>query len=159
MAYNSNITTSLRGRRFGLQIMSTNQTGSARGPHEYLVGPEALRLGVSTAPTTSTNLRPHGISILPGTSAGSSSVYTLDPPIPGVDKTIMGTTANGPFIIKTANSETIHTTAGTSFTTVEISSIGGGFRLIGMTTAIWMAMGLTTGTSSQGSGFLLTTST
>lgn len=159
MAFNSNITTSIRGRRFGLQITSTNATGGTRGPQEFLVGPEALRAGVSTADTTSTNLHPFGVSVLPGTSEGSSSVYTLDPPIPGVVKTIMGTTANGPFIIKTENSETIQTTAGSSWTTVEISSLGGGFQLVGVTTAIWMGIGLTSGTSSQASGFILTTST
>ena len=159
MAYQDKITTSLRGRRLGLQIMSTVQTGGTRGPSEFLVGAEAVRMNVSTAATTSTNLNPFGVSYLQGTSAGSSSVYTLDPPIPGVTKTIVGSTENGPFIIKTKNSETIHTTAGTSWTTVEISSIGGGFQLVGVTTALWMGLGLTTGTSSQASGFLLTTST
>ena len=159
MAWKDRITTSLRGNRFGLQAITTPISGGSRGPNEFLVGPDDFRVNVTTAATTSSNLRCHGISILPGSSAGSSSVYTLDPPIPGVRKTIVGTTANGPFIIKTANSETIHTTAGTSWTTVEISSIGGGFSLVGLTTAVWLGLGLTTGTSSQGSGFLLTTST
>ena len=53
MAFNDRITTSLRGRRLGLQIMSTAQTGSSLGQHEFLVGPEALREGVTTAATTS----------------------------------------------------------------------------------------------------------
>ena len=159
MAFNDKITTSLRGRRFGLQAMTSAITGGSRGTQEFLVGPEDLRVNVTTAASTGTNLRPYGVSILPGTSAGSSSVYVLDPPIPGVRKTIVGTTANGPFIIKTANSETIHTTVGTSFTTVEISSIGGGFTLMGLTTAVWMGIGLTSGTSSNASGFILTTTT
>lgn len=159
MAFNSKYTVSLHGRRFGIQHLSSGESGGSRGSVDLLVGPEALRAEVSTADTTAINLNAFGVSVLPGTSAGSSSVYTLNPPIPGVMKTIMGTTANGPFIIKTANSETIHTTAGTSFTTVEISSIGGGFSLVGVTTAIWMGLGLTSGTSSNASGFILTTST
>ncbi len=159
MAWKDKITTSLRGNRIGLQKLTTPLTGGAHGDVELVVGPDDFRVGMTTAASTGTNLKAHGISILPGTSAGSSCVYTLDPPIPGVPVTIVGTTANGPFIIKTANSETIHTTVGTSFTTVEISSIGGGFSLMGLTTAIWMGMGLTSGTSSQASGFGLTTST
>lgn len=159
MAWNTKITTSLRGFRFGLQAMSTVHTGGSHGPNEFLVGPDDFRVGVTTAETTSANLKAHGISILPGSSAASSCVYTIDPPIPGIGKSIVGTTANGPFLIKTANSETIHTTLGTSFTTVEISSIGGGFQLVGLTTAVWLGIGLTSGTSSQASGFILTTST
>lgn len=159
MAWNNNIITSLFGRRFGLQGMSTSQTGGSRGPREYLVGPEDLRRGVTTAETTSTNLPADGISRCPGTSAASSAVYTIDPPIPGVRKTIIGATDNGPVFIKTANSETIMTTVGSSFTTVKVSSVGGVFEMIGLTTAIWLGIGLTSGTSSNASGFGLTTST
>ena len=159
MPYNTKILTSIHGHRLGLQHLSSGESGGNHGHAEFLVGPEDMRVEVTTADTTSTNLKSYGISMLPGTSAGSSCVYTLDPPIPGVRKVILGSTANGPFIVKTANSETIHTTAGTSWTTVEISSLGGGFTLVGVTTAIWMGLGLTTGTSSQGSGFGLTTST
>lgn len=159
MAFSSKILTSIFGRRLGLQRMSSAESGGTRGPQEYLVGPDALRVGATTAETTSTNLQPHGLSVLPGTSAGSSAVYTLDPPIPGVMKVIAGSTDNGPTIVKTANGETISTTAGSSWTTVEISSLGGSFMLVGLTTARWLSLGLTSGTSSQASGFILTTST
>lgn len=159
MAFKSNILTSLFGRRIGLQLMTTAQTGGNSGAKEFLVGPEALRVETSTAETTSTNLNPFGISVCPGTSAASSAVYTLDPPIPGVAKYIAGGTANGPIYVKTANSETIISTVGSTFTTVKVSSVGGTFELIGLTTAAWLARGLTSGTSSQASGFSLTTST
>ena len=159
MPFNNSILTSLYGRRFGLQQMTTAQTGGTRGVREYLVGPDGLRTGTSTAESTATNLAADGISVCPGTSAASSAVYTLDPPIPGVRKTIMGGISNGPVYIKTANSETIISTLGSSFTTVKVSSVGGAFELIGVTTAVWMAMDLTSGTSSQASGFALTTST
>jgi hypothetical protein len=159
VAYANKIFTSLFGRRLGLQNMSTTESGGSRGFQEYLVGPEELRVGVTTAETTSTNLNPHGISRLPGTSAASSAVYTIDPPVPGVRKLVMGTTDNGPVYLKTVNNETIVTTAGSSFTTVKVSSVGGVFELVGLTTAIWLGLNLTTGTSSQASGFGLTTST
>jgi len=159
MAYSSKILTSIFGRRLGLQRMSSAETGGSRGNAEFLVGPDALRMEVTTAETTSTNLKPHGVHVVPGTSAGSSAVYTLDPPIPGVRVFISGGTANGPNYVKTANSETIVSTVGSSHTTVKISSLGGSFELVGLTTSQWLSLGLTSGTSSNASGFGLTTST
>lgn len=159
MAYNSQLNTSLFGRRFGLQNMSTGQSGGSRGARDYLVGPESLRVASTTAETTATNLDPFGISYLPGTSAASSAVYTIDPPIPGVRKTIVCSTANGPVYLKTVNSETIQSTVGSSFTTIKGSSVGGCFDLVGLTTAIWAAIGITSGTSSQASSFGLSTTT
>lgn len=159
MAYGSKIITSIFGRRLGLQRMSTGESGGSRGTQEYLVGPEALRMAVTTAETTATNLKPSGVSVIPGTSAASSAVYTIDPPVPGVRKVIMGGTANGPVYLKTANGETIVSTVNSSATTVKVSSVGGSFELIGVTTAQWASLGLTSGTSSNASGFGLTTST
>ncbi len=159
MAWNSFITTTLLGRRFGLQQMSTTQTGGTRGTREYMTGPEDLRRGVTTAESTGTNLTADGISRLPGTSAASSAVYVIDPPIPGVRKTIMASTDNGPVWLRTANSETIVTTMGSSFTSIKASSLGGAFELIGLTTGIWLGLGLTSGTSSQAGSFAVTTST
>lgn len=159
MAWNGNITTTIFGRRLGLQLMSTAQTGGSRGAREYLVGAEDMRNSVTTAESTGTNLAADGVSYIPGTSAASSAVYVLDPPIPGVRKVVMGGTANGPVYLRTQNNETILTTVGSSFTTVKVSSVGGAFELMGLTTATWLGLGLTSGTSSQASGFGLTTST
>lgn len=158
MAFNSKILTSIFGRRLGLQRMSSSETGGA-GVSEFLVGPDDYRVGVSTAETTSVTLNAHGVSVNLGTSAGSSAVYTLEPPIPGVRKVISGSTANGPVFIKTANAETIISTLGSTHTTVKISTLGGAFELIGLSTSQWLALGLTSGTSSNASGFALTTST
>lgn len=161
MAWADKITTTIFGRRLGLQAMSSNVSGAgvAGRTLEFLVGAEQVRMGVTTAETTSANVSAAGVSRLPGSSAASSAVYTIDPPIPGVRKIIMGATDNGPVYLKSANSETIVTTAGSSFTTVKVSSVGGNFELVGLTTAIWLGLGLTSGTSSQASGFGLTTST
>lgn len=156
MAYGNKITTSKHGRRLGLQSMSTGETGGSK--NEFLVGPDDFRVAVTTE-TTSTNLKPFGVSVGLGTSAASSAVYTLEPPIPGVRKVVGGSSANGPVYVKTANSETILSTVGSTHTTVKISSLGGGFELVGISTSQWLALGLTSGTSSNASGFGLTTST
>jgi hypothetical protein len=158
MAFSSFINKSIFGRSLGLQFLTTALSGG-RKYYEYLVGPEAFRSQVSTAETTATNVDPFGVSYLPGTSAGSSAVYTIDPPVPGVSKFIIASTANGPVYLKTKNSEVILSTIGSSHTTVKASSIGGTFMLIGLTTASWGAIGITSGTSSQAGSFAVTTST
>ena len=158
MAHGNKITTSLHGRRLGLQRMSTGETGG-RASVEFLVGSDDFRVGVSTAETTSTNLQPFGVSHIKGTSADSSSVFTLDPPIPGVEKVLyFNSTGNTACYVKTANSEVIHSTIGSSHTTIK-STIGGMVRLVGVTTGIWAAQGITSGTSSNAGGFAVTTST
>lgn len=157
MAFKAKILTSIFGRRLGLQRLTTGESGGA-AKAEFLVGPDDFRVGVTTAESTAVNMKPFGVSVCPGTSAGSSAVYTLEPPIPGVRKVIQGGTANGPVFIKTANSETITTTVNSSATTVKISSVGGALELIGLTTSVWLGF-VTSGTSSQASGFGLTTST
>lgn len=149
MAYNDRMITSLRGRRIGLQRLSSAISGGSRGSQEFLVGPEALRAGVTTAETTARNLHPFGVSMLP---AGTSLVFTIDPPIPGVQKHISVSTA-GPAYVKTANGETFVTTSGSSWTTIKFTSLGGGVALVGLTTAQWATAGLTSAANS------LTTST
>lgn len=137
MAYRDKIMTSLWGRRFGLQLMSTVQTGGA-APTDLLIGPEALREGVSTAETTASAIRPFGVSFLNGTSAASSSVYVLDPPIPGVRKTVVFSSANTPQYLRTKNGETFRTSADSTIATVISSTLTGAtVELIGLTTSIW----------------------
>lgn len=158
MAYASNINTSLYGRRLGLQQLTTALNGG-RAAHEYLVGPDAFRVGVTTNESTGTNILPFGVSHIKGTSADSSSVFTIDPPVPGVVKTLyFSSTGDTACYVKTKNSETIHTTIGSSHTTIK-STIGGCIQLVGVTTAIWGSRGITSGTSSQAGGFAVTTST
>lgn len=159
MAFRDKILTSIFGHRLGTQLLTTAIAGVTK-PFEVLVGSvEDIRRAVTTAESTGTNLAPHGVSHMAGTSAASSAVYTIDPPVPGIRKTInIATTANGPIYLKTANSETFSSTLGTSFTTIK-SSAGGFYELIGLTTAVWGLMGVTSGTSSQAGGHVLTTST
>jgi hypothetical protein len=68
-----------------------------------------------------------------------ANVFTLDPPIPGVHKTLVfGSTGGGTMYVKTANNETIVSTLGSSFTTLK-STVGNGGTVVlqGVTTAIW----------------------
>lgn len=138
MAWKDKITTTIMGSRLGLQAMSTVQTGS-RSPAEFLVGAEAVRVLNSTAETTASNLLPYGQSVL--TTAASSGVYTLDPPIPGVTKTLVFSssgTASSPIYVKTANSETFASSVMSSGTVIS-SSAGAIATLVltGISTAVW----------------------
>lgn len=146
MAYRDLATTSLHGRRVGLQHMFTTQTGG-RLNAEFIVGPEAVREGVTTAEATGTGVLAYGVSFLAGTSAASSSVYLLDPPIPGIRKTVVFSSANTPMYLKTKNAETFRTTADSTIATVISSTLTGAvIELIGLTTALWGL--LTNGTST-----------
>ena len=148
MSNNSGIVTSVHGRRLGLQQMSSAQTGSVAGrKSEFLVGPDELKVGVTTAETTSTNLTAYGISWLVGSSAGSSSVFTIDPPIPGVRKTVVFTSGSLPVYLKTAGGETFRTSADSTIATVISSTLTGCvIELIGISTAIYGL--LTNGTTT-----------
>lgn len=137
MSFERKITTTLYGNRLGLQRMSTVENGG-RLPAEFMVGPEDLRKGVSTSESTGTGILAYGVSFLNGTSAASSSVYVLDPPIPGVRKTIVFSSANTPQYLRTKNGETFRTSADSTIATVLLSTLTGlTVELIGLTTAMW----------------------
>ena len=149
MSYNSGpMLPSLHGRRIGLLPMSSAASGSGRaGTVDMLVGPEDLRRGVTTAETTGTNVPAWGVSFLNGTSVGSSSVYVLDPPIPGVRKTVVFSSANTPQYLRTANGEFFRTSADSTVATVIESTLTGAVvEMIGLTTALWGL--LTNGTTA-----------
>lgn len=143
MAYNSGIVTSIFGRRLGLQTLSSSQSGGTRVPApEYLVGPEALRQSVTTGETTASNLYPSGISYL--TTAQSSGIYTIDPPVPGIEKTlIFATTGTNPIYVRTSTdaSITIATSQGTTMCVISSSQAEfTALKLVGATTASWVAL-------------------
>lgn len=144
--YGNKITTSLYGRRFGIQMLTTAEHGGI-AQMDLLVGPDALRDLVSTAQTTGNAVPAYGVTFLNGTSAASSSVYVLDPPVPGVRKTVAFSSANTPMYLKTKNGETFRTTADSTIATVISSTLTGCVvELIGLTTAMWGL--LTNGTST-----------
>lgn len=155
MGFAARITTSLFGNRFGLQSMSSNVSGTGRSgnPPDFLCGPEDIRMSVTTSETTATNLAAYGVSYL--TSAASSGVYTLDPPIPGVRKTVVFGTTGATIYLKTANSETFISTLGTSMTVAKSTQNAmAALNLIGLTTAQW---GVSFGLSSASLSLTTTT--
>jgi hypothetical protein len=141
MSYNSQILTGIYGRRFGLIPLSSGQHGAATAVSkgaDLLAGPEGLRMGVTTGESTGTDVPAWGVSFLNGTSAGSSSVYIIEPPIPGVQKTVVFSSANTPQYLKTKNAETFRTSADSTIATVIRSTLTGAvIQLIGLTTAMW----------------------
>jgi hypothetical protein len=141
MAYKDKYTTSIHGRRLGLQSMTTPETGSNHGKLDFVVGAEDVRTDFTTDETTATNIKPFGESVL--TTAQSSGVYTIDPPIPGVTKRIVfHTTGANPIYLKTANSETIHSTQGTTMTVLVSSQTAyAAVELVPVSTASWAVLG------------------
>lgn len=138
MAYNNSILTSIYGRRLGLQALSTVQSGGTKGPIEVLVGPEGFREGVTTRETTGTPLDASGVSYLVGTSAASTPVYTISPPIPGVKKTVFfGSTDSALYLKNSSGCSFAGTSLGNTGATVIRSSGGGCVQLQGLTTAIY----------------------
>lgn len=156
MSYGNNITKSLFGRQIGLQQMTTAVSGGSRGPADFLVGPEYLRQGISTADSTGANLTAWGISNLQGTSAASTPVFTLDPPIPGVSKIINFGSTDSALYLKMASGVSITGTSLGSSATCVRSSGGGCVELMGITTAAYAALNVSS-TAVNGVAFQATT--
>jgi hypothetical protein len=163
MAYADKITTMLYGRRLGLQLLTTGSAGIgvAGRTAEFLTAAEDIRKDSTTADTTGNGLRAYGFSLLStGLSADATAIFRLDPPIPGIEKTItwLSTTVNTMsskiFVTNsTGGGAGFQTSGGSSFTCVA-SSAGAVLRLVGLTTALW---GVINGTTAA--GFAYTTST
>lgn len=152
MAYFNKYVTSLYGRRFGLQRLTTAIAGISKAA-EFLVGPEAVRTLTSTADTTATNLTAFGTHVI--SSAISSAVYTIDPPIPGVPVTLAFQTTGATNYIKTANGETFLSSQGSTFSVIKSTqNVVGSITLTPISTGVWsMSLGLST------ASFVLSTST
>jgi hypothetical protein len=140
MAFADRINESIRGRNLGFEFLSSGKHGTIK-TGKLLVGPEAARSYYSTAETTAVNVPAFGHSIL--TTAVSSGVYTLDPPIPGVEKSVVfHTTGANPIYLKGANGEGFASTQGTSLPTLVSSQTAyAALKLIGVTTALWAVVG------------------
>jgi len=89
---------------------------------------------------------------LPSSTAGSSQVYTLDPPIPGSVLYLVGN-ETAAVLVKTANSETFRSSEGSSHTTIDIP-VDQIAMLIGVTTGVYGTVGMSTA-----AGFAYSTST
>ena len=156
MPYGNNILTSIYGRRLGLQPFSTAQSGAAINA-EFIVGPDDIRRGLTTNESTGTAMAPAGISVLVGTSAASTPVFTMSPPIPGVKKTIVFGSTDSALYAKCASGCAIAGTSLASTGATAIRSSGGGaMELMGITTAQHHALGISS-TAINGVGFQATT--
>ena len=159
MSYERLNNTTLLVNRLGHQKLTSAIHGVTK-PAEVLVGAECVRALSSTADSTA-GVAPYGVSLLTtGLSADTTTVFRLDPPIPGVEKTIVwgsttiGTMGSKIFVTNsTGGGAGFQTSGGSSFTCVA-SSAGAVLRLIGVTTALWAVVNGTTA-----SGFTYTTST
>jgi hypothetical protein len=149
--YGNKILTSLYGRRLGLQAPSSAETGVSKAL-DILVGPDAYREPQSTAETTSGVVGPTGNTILVGTSAASTPVYTLAPPIPGVRKTIIfGSTDSAIYLKMTAGCSIAGTSLASTGATAIRSSGGGAVELIGQTSALYNTLNVSsTGVNTVG---------
>ena len=156
MPYGNVILTSIYGRRLGLQPISTGQSGGSK-PIETLIGPDAFREGVTTNESTGTPANPAGISYFVGTSAASTPVYQLSPPIPGVSKrAFFGSTDSAIYVKAASGCSFAGTSLGNTGATVIRSSGGGYVDLMGMSTALH-AIGALSSTAVNGIGFQATT--
>lgn len=136
MPYGSQILTSIYGRRLGLQQLSTGQSGGSKAV-EFLVGPDDFRQGITTNESTGKAMAPAGISYLVGTSAASTPVFQLSPPIPGIRKSIVfGSTDSALYVKAATGCSIIGTSLGSSATAIR-SSGGGYIELVGVTTALY----------------------
>jgi hypothetical protein len=149
----------------GLQTLTTAQTGGSKGAIDVLVGAESVKPYASTSETTSANLPAYGVSIISSnnsTAVSTNPVYRMDPPIPGVRKTVVFTsTATGVastvgYLLSLSTGASgaflMGSTWSSSFTTLYTTNALV-LDLVGITTNIW-------GTQiSSGSVSLATTTT
>lgn len=141
MPYNSSILPSIYGRRVGLQELSSGQSGGSKGPGEFLVGPEDIRIGVTTNETTGTPINAWGLSNLIGTSVASTPVYSISPPIPGIRKTVNFGSTDSALYLKAASGVSFSgTSLGSTGATVIRSSGGGCVDLMGVSTSVFAVL-------------------
>jgi hypothetical protein len=145
MAFADRINESIRGRNLGFEFLSSGKHGTTK-TGKLLVGPEASRQYHTTGDTTGVNLAPFGVSVLDNSSAGSSQVFTLDPPIPGLDKTLVFMTSANTLYVKTANGETIVSSMASTFTVIKSTgTVAGMVKLTPVSTAKWVATPISSG--------------
>jgi len=139
MAFADRINESIRGRNLGFEFLSSGKHGTQK-TGKLLVGPEAAREYHSTGETTGTNMPAFGVSVLNASSAGSSQVYVLDPPIPGLTKKLVFNSTIATLYARTANASEVIVSSGTSAATVikSTQNVIGFVHALAVTTAMWV---------------------
>lgn len=130
--------TSIHGRRVGLGWLSTGMSGGTKStPLEFLQGLDGFRNPICTSETTDVPMDAAGISYLVGTSAASTPVFSLAPPIPGVKKGIFFGSTDSALYVNAASGCSFAGSSLGSTGAATIRSSGGGYvELMGMTTAL-----------------------
>jgi hypothetical protein len=115
---------------------------------------------VTTGDSTATYLKAYGISYLStGLVTDATAIFRLDPPIPGVEKTIVwgsttvGTMSAKIFVTISTGVGQFQTSGGSSFSCVA-SSAGAVLRIVGVTTSIYATVA---GATLQGFSYTTTT--
>ena len=136
------------------------------GQDDFLVGPKDVRLATNTLTsgstgTTITNYGITGIGLTTlatstNSSAGTTetgSVFAMDQPTDGAMKTLYSTTAHSTNtgLVRTAPATIIATSLGSTFTNVVFTARGQGVVLRAVSTAQWLVVSITGGTSFQSS--------
>lgn len=143
MAFKDRLVETVWGRRFGLQKLSSVESGSTDDEvKDFLAGPAGIRVDVTNPETTGVPLKAVGLSVL---ATASSGVHELNPPIPGIFKTLVSTGGSTAYV-KTRNGETIESSRGSTFNTLQFVSAGVAL-LQGMTTGRWLWMSESSGTA------------
>lgn len=147
------IMTSLYGRRMGFT------------PTEFLVGPKDVQVATQslTSGSTATEVKNYGITFLDvttGAASTASSVGTTEigcswamaAPEVGVRKTLMKVSSTGgstmPLVVEFGSGVTAYNSSFTSTATgTMLNAVGQVVHLIGVTTAKWAVLSLSTGAS------------
>lgn len=122
------IITSIHGRRLGFDA------------NDMLVGPKAVRQGVTdaTSDTTGTALPNHGIVSVVTTT---NDTWTLTDPVSGCEVLLKtGSTSTGTHTI-TCDNAVIHSTNGLEGASVLLSNRGAYAKLMGLSTSAWLLSG------------------
>lgn len=149
LGFKDGIQTSIFGRRVGLQRLSSSVSGATGVPAgDFLIGPDGLRQETITE-TTSTRVKAFGYSLLT-TQATTLNLFTIDPPIPGVQKWVyFGTTSVASDLqLCTSGTPTVFRTSASSTNTKlnSTQAVPLWVGLIGISTDTWGVIGsLSTG--------------
>lgn len=140
----NSIITSIRGRRFGLKLLVSTDTGS-----EAFVGPNGFQepITAATSDTTGTNIKGYGFTTV---DTSTDDTWLLDNPIAGVTKTIYtGSTSTGIRTIKRKDATfAIQSSANSTGTTIIAQGGGLTLKLFGLSSALYAIVSRPTGFSS-----------
>jgi hypothetical protein len=103
----------------------------------YLAGKDS-EVTAATSASTGTDIPAGGVTTL----SSAASVWRLDPPIPGVRKTITSLSTSTANRAVTCESGTINSSGGGSFASIVFQGLNYNVELVGLSTAKWGVVGV-----------------